>query len=133
MAEVDIIAKLEPVVDSALTACYYRILGQASLPFTIDEFIEFVEAEIERGKYGGSIEWRVNLDRFKWFVWRDINMSKPGAVEKVTFSTHVWGITKKYGARNVVLSRTGFWRMYVIRSRIERWLGLRPYALAPLR
>jgi len=129
----DIIAKIEPIADAAITACYYRILGQASLPFTIDDFIEFTKAEIERGKYGGKIEWRYNGDRIKWYVWKDVNLSKPEAPEKVTFSMHVWGVTKKYGARNVVLSRTGFWRMYVIRSRIERLLALPPYTLAPLK
>lgn len=129
----EIIRKIEPIADSAIYAVYYRIFGQASLPITIDDFLEFIHAEMETGKYNGDIEWVVNRERIKWFKWKNIHLSKPGVEEPVTFDVHVWGVTKKYGARNVVITRVGFWRAYLVRSRIEHVLGLPAYSLAPLK
>lgn len=110
-----------------MTACYYRVLGQASLPFPIAEITEFIEAEVKGlGRFGGRIHWRQQRPALWWYDWEGINMSAPGAVNPIKFDMHIWG---RPAGRNSVFTRVGFWRAYLVRSTIERSLGLKPGTL----
>jgi len=107
MSEEDIIAKYEPVVASAIYANYYRVLGQSSLPFNINEMIKFVEAETRGyGKFGGTMKWIQDGTVFKAVRWEDVTVG-----EDVTFNMIVWGFN---AGKNTVFSRVGFWRMYIL-------------------
>ena len=138
------IEKYEPLFDSAIYACYYRILGQSSIPLPIDEVIKFIEAEVLYGKYGGELievyPWGFThkfLGRFfKCYLWKDVVLSKPDAEEPyVADGFWVWGMRprrigeKEIRGTNTVFTRFKFWECYVIRGPLEKCLVPRYQAL----
>lgn len=114
-------------VESALTACFYRILGQSSVPFDIEEMLKYVEEETVEGDFGGVINWKVKNRVLWWFVWDGINLSKPGTSDPVTFQAHVWG---RPGGHNCVFTRSGWQKMYLIRGAAENTLKLKRWSLS---
>jgi len=138
------IEKYEPLFDSVIYACYYRILGQSSVPLPIDEVVKFIQAEVQYGKYGGELvemyPWgftRPLLSKvFKSYLWRNVRLSSPEAEEPyVADGFWVWGMPeRRIGGKvirgsNTVFTRFKFWECYVIRGPLEKCLVPRYQAL----
>jgi len=128
MTDEELIEALTPIIRSTVNANYYRVLGITSLPFDIRDVERYIVLQTEgKGEFFGETEDRLEKGRARWFIWRDCDVSKGHGI---TFSMHVWG---RVGGINTVFTRTGFYKMYLLRSKIESVLRLPRYTLAPLR
>jgi hypothetical protein len=94
------IEKYDWVLDSVVTACFYRILGQASLHFNLWEIIKLLWAECKIGKYGGELK---PIIPNYWYVWKNVKLGKD-----ITQDFYVWGLRN---GTNTIFTRPGFWRM----------------------
>lgn len=94
------IDKYEWILDSVTTACFYRILGQASLHFNIWEIIKVVWSETQIGKYKGVLKPIIpNV----FYLWVDAKLGKD-----VYQDFYIWGLPN---GSNTIFTRPGFWRM----------------------
>lgn len=127
------IDKWEPIMSSIINAAAYRTLGQSSIHTSIDEMEKFVRAEQEHGRYDGEL-----VEMFPWgiphpilgkhvktFIWKDVNLSKPGVKDPFTVDIWMWGkkpsivLGKRVGGVNTVFSRHGWWKSYFIRGKLQ--------------
>lgn len=106
--------KWSRVMDSVITAAWYRIFGQSSVHADFTEITQFVMDEIASPtRWGGYIEW---LFEPYVFEWKGIRLG-----EGLTTDLIFWGAP---GRTNTVITRRGFWRMYLGRATVENVLGL---------
>lgn len=126
MDDETLIEAMTPPISSAIHACYYRILGQASVPWNIKPVERFIQLNTEgQGKFFGEIVPIVMTDKVRLFMWKNCDVSEGHGV---TYDTYVWGSTNSI---NTILSRRYFWKMYVIRGMAEKQLALEPESLRP--
>ena len=104
-------------MESVITACFYRILGQSSLPFNIKQIERFISLQGQI-KYGGDLIPIVKNELLHLYLWKDCDVS---GGKGITFNVYVWGVP---GARNSIFTRKYWWGAYIIRSQVETHLGL---------
>ncbi|GAH26054.1 unnamed protein product [marine sediment metagenome] len=126
MDDETLINAMTPPISSAIHACYYRSLGQASVPWNIKSVERFIQLNTEgKGKFFGEIAPLIMNDKFHLFLWKNCDVSEGHGI---TYNVYVWGLTNGV---NVVFSRRYFWKMYFIRGAVEESLGLKPMTLRP--
>ena len=124
----DLIDKYDFGVTSALTAAWYRILGQASVPFKIEDFLGYVGEQIQGdGGYSGRLTWKRKTNIVWWFIWDNVNMSQKDIPDPVIGRFHIWG---RPGGHNTVITRGGWQKLYLIRSEVEKSLGVDKWTLS---
>lgn len=115
LSDEDFVKALTPSVEATITAAYYRVMGQASLPFNISIIERYLS--LEQPFKGNIIVLRENNTHL--LLWENIDITK--GYEALLTDLYVWGYKD---GQNVVMTRKGFWRCYVLRGRAEKLLGL---------
>lgn len=124
MDDETLVKAMTPPISSAIHACYYRSLGQASVPWNIKSVERFIKLNTEgKGKFFGEIVPIIMTDKLHLFLWENCDVSEGHGIN---YDTYVWGLTDGI---NVILSRRYFWKMYFIRGMAEKTLGLSPQSL----
>lgn len=117
MDDATFVAAMTPPMESVITACFYRVLGQSSLPFNIKQIERYINLQGQI-KYGGELVPIVSTGTMHLYLWKDCDIS---GGKGITFNLYVWGVP---GARNSVFTRKYWWGMYILRSKAESTLGL---------
>jgi hypothetical protein len=118
------LAAITPAMDSVLTAVFYRVLGQSSLPWNIKYIERFMKLSVDgKTNYHGEVVPILVNDRIHLYLWKKCDIS---AGHGLTTNIHVWGF--KNGG-NSVFTRKYWFKAYVIRSKIESSLNLQPMSL----
>ncbi|MCK5612428.1 hypothetical protein KAR91_61720 [Candidatus Pacearchaeota archaeon] len=122
------IDKFDFAVTSALTAAWYRILGQSSVPFAIEDFMSYVEEQVRgEGAFRGKVTVMADRGGLLWFIWEDVNMSQKDIEDPIIGRFHIWGLK---GRNNVVITRSGWHKLYLARGVTEEILGLPRFSLS---
>lgn len=122
------IDKFDFAVTSALTAAWYRIFGQASVPFAIEDFMSYVEEQVRgEGSFGGKVKIMADRGPLLWFIWEDVNMSQKDIDDPIRGRFHIWG---RKGANNVVITRSGWHKLYLARGATEEIFDLPMFSLS---
>lgn len=118
------LAAITPAMDSVLTAVFYRVLGQSSLPWNIKHIERFMQLSIAgKTRYGGEIVSVMVNDQIHLYLWKNCDIS---AGHGLTTNIHVWGL--KNGS-NSVFTRKYWWAAYILRSQVEQKLSLKSNSL----
>ncbi len=124
MDDATFIKAITPSMESVITACFYRVLGQSSLPFSIEQVERFINLNVGgKGKYSGELVPIIVDERFRLYLWKNCDVSDGHGI---TYNVYVWGIP---GMKNSVFTRKYWWGAYVIRSTVEKQLNLKPESL----
>lgn len=117
MDDATFVAAMTPPMESVITACFYRIFGQSSLPFDIRQIERFISLQGQI-KYGGELVPIVKNKMLHLYLWKDCDIS---GGKGITFNVYVWGVP---GGRNSIFTRRYWWGAYVLRSKAETTLGI---------
>jgi hypothetical protein len=117
MDDAAFVAAMTPPMESVITACFYRVLGQSSLPFNIKQIERFISLQGQI-KYGGELVPIVKNEILHLYIWKNCDVS---GGKGITFNVYVWGIP---GGRNCIFTRKNWWGAYIIRSKMETSFGL---------
>lgn len=121
-----LIRAMTPPISSAIHACYYRVLGQSSLPWNIKPVERFIQLNTEgKGNFFGEIVPIVMNDTFRLFMWKGCDVSEGHGI---TYNAYVWGLTN---GKNCVFTRKYWWKGYLLRGAVEESFGLKPMTLRP--
>jgi hypothetical protein len=112
MDDATFVDAMTPPMESVITACFYRVLGQSSLPFNIKQIERFINLQ-GKNIYGGDLVPIVSTNQLHLYLWKNCDVSHGHGI---TFNVYVWGIPN---ARNTVFTRKYWWGCYVLRSKIE--------------
>lgn len=124
MDDETLIKAMTPPISSAIHACYYRILGQASVPWNIKPVERFIQLNAEgKGKFFGEIVPIIMTNRIRLFLWKNCDVSEGHGI---SYNVYVWGWAN---GKNTVLTRKYWIKAYVVRSKIESDFGLEPMSL----
>jgi len=129
MDDATFLEAITPAMDSVLTAVFYRVLGQSSLPWNIKYIERFMQLSAGptlsdvKTRYDGEIVPIVVNNLVHAYLWKGMDVS---AGHGIKTNIHVWGL--KDGG-NTVFTRKYWWTAYVLRSQVEAKLNLRPNAL----
>lgn len=123
----EIVERLEPPLKSVVGATWYRTLGINSIHTGIDQIKKFVKAP--DNPFGGELKKYWEGKAYEVWMWKDINISKPGAENPIIFDSWIFG-----NGRNVTFVRKWFWTLH-LGATIEKALGLKKgtLKLLPLR
>ena len=123
MDDETLVKAMTPPISSAIHACYYRVLGQASVPWNIKPVERFIQLNAEgKGKFFGEIVPIIMTDSVHFFLWKNCDVSDGHGI---TYNVYIWGIAK---GKNCVFTRKYWWKMY-LRAEVEKSLGLKPQSL----
>ena len=124
MDDTTLVEAMTPPISSAVHACYYRILGQASVPWNLKSVERFIKLNTEgKGKFFGEIVPIIMNDKFHLFLWKNCDVSNGHGI---TYSVYVSGLTNGV---NVGFTRRYFWKMYFVRGMVEKSLAIQPESL----
>ena len=118
---------ITPAMDSVLTAVFYRVLGQSSLPWNIkyiERFIQLNTAPLQLNTtYGGELVPIVVNDHIHVYLWKNMDVSNGHGIKT---DIHVWGLNK---GGNAVFTRKYWWAAYILRTQVEQQLSLKQNTL----
>ena len=142
LSDKELVDALTPILRSIINACYYRVLGQASIQVPIEVIERYIDISTHgKTPFYGEKKEVVTPTPMVWkkyvriLLWKDCDVSNG---KGLTTDIWVWGFTsegfkrlRKFMTkeRNTVFTRKYWWKCYVIRGTIENALGLKPNAL----
>lgn len=115
----EIVDRLQPPMNSIVMATWYRTLGINSIHTGIDSVKEFIRAN--DNPYGGELKEVNSGPIIELHKWKDINISKSGASNPITFNAWIYGRDI-----NTVFTREKFYDLHLVRGAVERRLDLEP-------
>lgn len=81
--------RIQPPMNSAVMATWYRTLGLCSLFVPIDDTIKFIKAE--DNPYGGEATKIFESLGWQYWEWKDVSVSKEDADDPIKFTIYLFG------------------------------------------
>jgi len=103
----EVVNRIQPPMNSAVMATWYRTLGLCSLYIPIQDVVSFIKAP--DNPYGGEANKVFKVGPYEYWEWKDISVSKQEANDPIKFTSYLFG-----GPQNTAFMRNDWYYGHVL-------------------